>query len=59
MQAFVHHPVRKSELPTLDNQNSQKNRQKGLTNKKRLYIFLQKNDVTENDSTFPRLRFTL
>ena len=52
MQAFVHHPVRKSEkkkLLTLDNQNSQKNRQKGLTNKKRLYIFLQKSDVTEND----------
>ena len=49
MQAFVHHPVHKSELPTLDDQNSQKNRQKGLTNKKRPYIFLQKSDVKEND----------
>ena len=36
-------------IPTLANQNWRKNRQKGLTNKRSLYIFLQKSDVTEHD----------
>lgn len=36
-------------LPTLANQNEQKNRQKGLTNQKSLYIFSQKRDVKEHD----------
>ena len=35
-----------NKLPTLADQNWQKNRQKGLTNKSSLYIFLQNSDDT-------------
>ena len=41
--------VHERKLPAVANQNSRKNRQKGLTDKKSLYIFLQKSDVTEHD----------
>ena len=40
--------VHERKLPALANQNSRKNRQKGLTDKKS-DIFLQKSDVTEHD----------
>ena len=36
-------------LPTLANQNWRKNWQERLANKKSLYIFLKKSDVTEHD----------
>ena len=39
----------KNKSPTLASQSWQKNRQKGLANKKSVDIFLQKSDVTEHD----------
>ena len=41
--------VHERKLPAVANQNSRKNRQKRLTDKKSLYIFLQKSDVTEHE----------